>query len=76
VVGAPDKYKLLSDDSDPVAEKYDTIIQRWHRTRHGHLKANAADAITLPECKDSSLFIFCSDVTIFLIVIDDKRKGR
>jgi hypothetical protein len=45
------------------------LLQIWKR----HPKADAADTITLPKCKDYSLFVFCSDVAFF--VIDDEGKG-
>jgi hypothetical protein len=39
------------------------------------MKADASDAIALPESENCSLFIFGGDV-IFVKVIDDECKGR
>jgi hypothetical protein len=43
--------------------------------RNRHVKADAADAIALPESENCSLIIFGGDV-IFVKVIDDEWKGR
>jgi hypothetical protein len=40
------------------------------------VEADTTDAITLPQSKDCSFFIFCGDAAIFLEVIDDEWKGR
>ena len=47
-------------------------MQTWN----GHPKGDAAHAITVLECKQYSLFIFCGEVVIFVIVIDNEWKGR
>jgi hypothetical protein len=41
-------------------------------TRNRHPKINASHAITMLECEHYSLFIFCSEVVIYVIVMDNK----
>jgi hypothetical protein len=40
--------------------------------RKGDPKIDASYAITMPECENYSLFIFCSEVVILIVVIDDE----
>src|SRR6266851_446406 len=50
----------------------DDLLQTCNR----HQKADAAHAITVLERKQYSLFIFCGEVVIPVIVINNERKGR
>ena len=44
--------------------------------RNRHLKTDAADAMTVQNRKNYTLFIFCVDVPIHAKVTDDIRNGR
>ena len=55
-----------------LVDGHNELLQFHNR----HLKTDTANAITLLKCKDYSLFIFCSDVAVFVKVIDDEWKGR
>src|ERR1700761_7037642 len=55
----------------PVKDS-DELLQYWNRIHD----ADAAHAITLPQRKDYSLFIFCGKIIISIKVIDDEGNGR
>jgi hypothetical protein len=42
------------------------------QSRNRHPKVDASHAITMLECEHYSLFIFCSEVVIFVVMMDDK----
>jgi hypothetical protein len=42
------------------------------QARNRHPKNDVSHAITMLECEHYSLFIFCSEVVIFVVMMDDK----
>jgi hypothetical protein len=44
--------------------------------RNRHPEADAANAVTLLESEGYPLFIFCADIVVFTIVINNEWKGR
>ena len=65
----PDRQEF--QDRKFVVYGIDEVLQ----TRSRHPKVDAADAITMLECKHYALFVFCGEAMIFG-VINDERKGR
>jgi hypothetical protein len=61
----------ILQDRKFLIDGHDELLQISSR----QVKTDATDAITLPESKDGSLFIFCGDVRVVKL-IDDEWKGR
>ena len=55
-----------------IVQKRDKPLQIQNRD----FQADAANTITVSECKHDSLFIVRGEVLIFIAVINDERKSR